>query len=139
MNIDEMLKTQEAKKEYRELVLKYHSDRNPEDDEIIRKINNAKDDGDEALHKIYKELTQRIKNGPIVKEGTDIKTINKWTDEIQNVFPMIFFNARYDAKGAIYLELKFYKGKEIETYFVMNVQQIKSKEELIQKIRSKVR
>ena len=134
-----MLKTQEAKKEYRELVLKYHSDINPNDDEIIRKVNNAKDEGDESLHKIYKELTQRIKQGPIVKEGVDIKTINKWTDEIQSIFPTVFFNSRYDAKGSIYIELKLYKGKEIETYFIMNAQQIMSKQELIDKVEKKLK
>ena len=55
MKILETLQTAQAKKEYRELVQKYHSDVGGDHD-IMVDINSAKDAGDEELHKIYQRL-----------------------------------------------------------------------------------
>lgn len=139
MKIEEVLQSAAAKKEYRELVLKYHSDRNPKAEEIIRRINNAKDEGDESLHKLYKELTNTVRKGPIVKEGTDKKILDKWCDEIQNEFPTCYFLVRPDTNGSIYIEIKLYLGNGVETYFMMNAQAIKSKEELIRRVDNKIK
>jgi DnaJ-class molecular chaperone len=59
--INEELKSKEAIKKWRELVKKYHSDVNQKNEINIKVINNAKDEGDKALLKPYKELMGKNK------------------------------------------------------------------------------
>jgi curved DNA-binding protein CbpA len=56
MKLNEALYTQEAKKKWRELVMKYHPDTGSKDEEKIKRINNAKDEGDDAINKLYDEI-----------------------------------------------------------------------------------
>lgn len=56
MNIFEELKKQENKKNFRELMSKHHPDKKGGSIEIAKKLNNAKDKGDEAFERFRDEL-----------------------------------------------------------------------------------
>ena len=82
MTILEELSKEDAKRKYRELVLKYHSDRSKDiDDDIIKRINNAKDEGDDALNRIYDELTnKKTKNREETREEWEKRTGRNYDD-----------------------------------------------------------
>jgi len=71
----EELRSQEAKKKFRELIMKYHPDKGG-DEEITKKLNVAKDKGDYALWDLYDELTGKKK--PAQKKTTYKKQEEGW-------------------------------------------------------------
>ncbi len=84
MKLHELLTSTKAKQQYRELVVKYHTDRGG-DEEIIRAVNNAKDDGDEAVSRLYRK---HISNS-YVKPNTDAvdDIINELVDYLDWSYP----------------------------------------------------
>jgi len=93
MKLIEELKSLEAKRKYRELAMKFHPDKTGNGD-IMKKINQAKDNGDKELFKIYSELlkvrkTQETKKTKI-SSMFDLVKYYKWAKIIQNsfAFPM---------------------------------------------------
>lgn len=81
MTLKEMLKSDEAKKMYRELAKKLHPDTSDGDAEMMVKVNALKNDSkkkDREIKTIYNEIF-----------GNKIKTIKKWANNIKNRHPII--------------------------------------------------
>ncbi len=82
-NLLEEITSPEAKKKFKELVKKYHPDVGGST-ETTKKINIAKDKGDRALLRLYKELTGK----KIKKEKSELinllKQYTKWVEKVED-------------------------------------------------------
>ena len=102
MTLQEMLATQEARNYYKELVKKYHPDKGG-DVEKMKRINAAKDVGDEALRKIYRELNQKEKSKVYDDTNDDyFKKISEWIKFYSNYNSFIIIPKK-DGEGNINL------------------------------------
>lgn len=107
-NIIESLDTPEAKQKWRELVKKYHTDLNHGTEETIKRINVAKDNGDEAINDLYDELI----NGKKRKEQKQQYDNNAGFDDFAKNFWDAFWkneksrkqNYEYERKNKDYEE-----------------------------------
>jgi len=132
MKILESLKTLQAKKEYRELVQKYHSDIGG-NHEIMVDINSAKDAGDEELHKIYQRLIVQKRQQSIKPDNK--KQIQEWLDGILTHYPGMFASIIPDFDNKYYIEIIYKSGNEVVKKYVSNIQNCKSQSELAKKIK----
>ena len=90
MNILESLSSPESRRKFRELVKSYHPDTGHKDDNVIKKINDAKDKGDAAIDRLYAELISGKKSngsrGYDPDKGYDeFDDDNKKDEELNNI------------------------------------------------------
>jgi len=135
MKILEALQTIQAKKEYRELVQKYHSDIGG-DHETIVDINNAKDIGDDELHKIYQRLMVQKRQQSIKPDNK--KQMREWLDNILIHYPGMFASIIPDFDNKYYIEITYRSGNEVIKKYVLNAQICKSQSELAKKIKEAI-
>jgi len=135
MKILETLQTTQAKKEYRELVQKYHSDIGGDHDTMVD-INNAKDEGDEELHKIYQRLmTQKRQQS---KPNINKKQLQDWLDTILIHYPGMFATIVPDFDNKYYMEMTYKSGNKVVKKYALNIQDCKSINELAKKIKEAI-
>ncbi len=132
MKILETLQTAQAKKEYRELVQKYHSDVGG-DHEIMVDINSAKDAGDEELHKIYQRLMAQKRQQ--IKPDINRKQMQEWLDDILIHYPGMFATINADFDNRYYVEMTYRSGNEVVKKYALNIQNCKSQNELAKKMK----
>lgn len=135
MKIVETLQTIQAKKEYRELVQKYHSDIGGDHDTMVD-INNAKDEGDEELHKIYQRLMAQKRQQS--KPSINKKQMQGWLDDILTHYPGMFANIVSDFDNKYYIEMTYKSGNEIIKKYAFNIQDCKSMNELAKKMKDAI-
>ncbi len=136
MKISEALQTVQAKKEYRELVQKYHSDIGGDHNTMVD-INNAKDTGDEELHKIYQRLMVQ-KRQQSIKPDVNKKQIQEWLDIILAHYPGMFATIVPDFDNRYYIEMTYKSGNEVIKKHAFNIQNCKSLNELAKKIKDAI-
>jgi len=97
MNLQEMLKTPEAKKMYRELSQEHHPDKGGSAAKM-KMINAAKDSGDDALIRVYEKLKKTVKMPEEKKVYSDLrykegkssietfKDISAWLRDLEKTF-----------------------------------------------------
>ena len=136
MKINEALESVRAKQEYRELAQKYHSDKDSGDHDIMVDINAAKDEGDEAIHKLYKKLVNKLKqpHAPIFN-GTERSQIEQWTKEIASHYPGLIAIPQTDSNGGVFIRLAYRVDGEPVVKFVMHAQICKTMSDLAKKIK----
>lgn len=136
MKIDEALESVRAKQEYRELAQKYHSDKGSGDHNTMVDINAAKEEGDEAIHKLYKKLINKLKqpHSPVFN-GTEKSQIEQWTEEIVSHYPGLIAFPEVDSNGGIFIRLAYRVAGEPVVKFVMHAQTCKSMSDLAKKIK----
>lgn len=132
MKILETLQTAQAKKEYRELVQKYHSDVGGDHD-IMVDINSAKDAGDEELHKIYQRLMAQKRQQ--IKPDINRKQMQEWLDGILIHYPGMFATINADFDNRYYVEMTYRSGNEVVKKYALNIQNCKSQNELAKKMK----
>lgn len=135
MKIVEALQTVQAKKEYRELVQKYHSDIGGDHDTMVD-INNAKDEGDEELHKIYQRLMAQKRQQS--KPDINKKQMQGWLDEILVHYPGLFAVIVEDFDNRYYIEMTYRSGDEVVKKYALNIQNCKSMNELAKKMKDAI-
>jgi len=137
--IYEELKTIDAKKKFRELVKSYHPDIGGKI-ETMKKINVAKDVGDKALLKVYKELKEK-KPEKKENDSTLLKKYYKWAEEVEyeiskklrHKAPSIRVERR---NGSINV---FIQLKVMRTFYLFDVQKkYKDEESFKEAIREKI-
>jgi DnaJ-class molecular chaperone len=78
MKLHEMLSSPEAKRMYRELATKYHPDKTSGNEEIMKKINAAKDKGDDFMKELYSKYEYKDFSS---KEGrSSIKKMKEYSN-----------------------------------------------------------
>ena len=97
-NLLEEITSPEAKKKFRELLKKYHPDIGGST-ETTKKIVQARHEGEDAIFKLYKELTGKKIKKPKEKVKKEIitellKKYVKWADEVEDIFGADYI-ARY--------------------------------------------
>ena len=156
MTLVEMLSRPEIKVMYKELVKKYHPDvgGNPE---VMKRINIAKDVGDEAMRHIYNELIKKENK----KEEKDyfndltkttkekLKKYSKWANWIMNYINStisrdfkIFVTPRAETShdkiiiNCAVMAFSKKKKEPIKSFTLWNIDKYTSKEHLMDKILS---
>lgn len=83
LEVEENADFSEIKKKYRKLAIKYHPDKNPGDDEAVKKFREITEAyeilGDEKKRKEY-DNKRKFKNGQENKKNENLKNKNKFSD-----------------------------------------------------------
>lgn len=147
MTLLEMLSRPEVKAMYKELVKKYHPDLGG-DQEIMKKINIAKDKGDEEMMKLFKKLKgEKTKEEPKYSDigldniKSDMKKYSNWAREIENEFNGTITNKYFKiiikaeqpkiGKWSLNADVTSLKGgtKLDKRFTIFNIQRFSSKEQ----------
>lgn len=111
MRLDELLKTEIGKKQYRELAMRYHSDLNKDGEEVMKQINAAKDsdNADTLIDKLYKKYIPTINTDNYTKpENIDKDGLkNQVNDFIDNILSN-YFAKQYSQLRFSVIHLKEY-------------------------------
>ena len=121
MTLQEMLNDPATKKMYRELAMKYHPDKGA-DANIMKKINRAKDSGDQAIRNLYNELLK-----PKVKAKANTKANTKEKESFNNVYIIWAkqlekkLNDKYKYKLNDIIKNIYIEAKDLKNYAAVNV------------------
>lgn len=139
-NIYEELSSPIAKEKYRKLVKKYHPDMPQGNQNVVRKINNAKDAGDKELLTLYQKLTGKKVDIPInikhLREAQhiwakDIKGNKEY--QIREIYPKLLKN------NSIEIDIIFSWNKHNYTVIIKNGKDYKTKKDFVEIIHEKIK
>jgi DnaJ-class molecular chaperone len=140
MTLKEMLTSPEAKKMYRELVLKYHPDSKSGNEDLMKQINAAKDKNDYELKKLYKELIktkEKEENYSDINNKKNMRYYSNLARSIEDSAREVGMNLTVVTRkreNSIYYDLVLNFNNNIYRATIFNLEKYKTEKEILDKI-----
>jgi len=147
VTLKEMLQSPEAKKMYRELAKKFHTDIPGGDEKKIRVINNLKDAKevkDKEIVKLYKEWFDK-KEKEVKFNNTEgfnykekVTILKKWSKEIQDNYPVVTDVYVIESRFEIRIIFSLRKKMELKNLILNKAEKFSSKQQLEKEFKKKL-